>query len=88
MTQANEDTQKALEILDQLQEQISQTDEIDMVSKAQAVNCVHMIRNRLTHDKAAEKEPLDTLVKSVDKSSHLTDLVVQLSDLIGYMPSA
>jgi hypothetical protein len=88
MTHAHHETQAALNGLNALADQLQQEHAMDMVQKAQALNCIEAMRTRLADNQPPEKIQWDTLSKTVESHSHLTDAVVRLGEDFGYLPSA
>ncbi len=78
MTHAHHETQAALNGLNALADQLQQEHAMDMVQKA----------TRLADNQPPEKIQWDTLSKTVESHSHLTDAVVRLGEDFGYLPSA
>lgn len=88
MIQPDEEKSQALETLRTLAEELNADPALDVVQKAQALNCVKAMRAQLADGHSPEKVQWDTLIKSVETSPPLTDQVIRLGEQFGYMPMA
>ena len=87
MIQAKSENE-AMDTLNTLAKDLIQNTQLDMVLKAQALNCLEAMRTPLTLGQSPEKVQWDTLLKTVEGHPALADRVMQFAETFGYLPTA